>query len=71
MKLGKRFYLLKKRYNAGEVRLTFSRNDGSELKPHRKLNMLLVLSFHEKVSREAVKKEFDKMNRRYGKQENK
>lgn len=69
MKLGKRFSLLKKRYNAGEINMTFTRkDDGSELKPHRKLNMLLVLSFLGNVSKKAIDNEFNKMNRRYGKQ---
>ncbi|MBR5271835.1 MAG: hypothetical protein IKU25_00350 [Clostridia bacterium] len=49
--------------------MTFTRkDDGSELKPHRKLNMLLVLSFLGNVSKKAIDNEFNKMNRRYGKQ---
>lgn len=66
MKLGKRFSLLKKRCNAGAINMTFTRkDDGSELKPHRKLNMLLVLSFLGNVSKKAIDNEFNKMNRRY------
>lgn len=69
MKLGKRFTRLKRRYNAGSITMSFSKNDGTVLKPHRKLNMLLVLSFYGKVSKNAMKNEFDKMNLRNGKQE--
>lgn len=66
MKLGKRFSRLKRICNAATINMTFTKKDGTELKPHRKLNMLLVLSFYMKVNQKAVKKEFLKMNRRYG-----
>ena len=47
--------------------MTFTRkSDGAELKPHRKLNMMLVLSFNGKVNKKAIDEEFQKMNRRYG-----
>lgn len=67
MKLGKRFSRLKRRCNAGSISMTFTRkSDGAELKPHRKLNMMLVLSFNGKVNKKAIDEEFQKMNRRYG-----
>ena len=69
MKLGKRFTRLKRRYNAGSITMSFTKHGGEVLKPHRKLNMLLVLSFYGKISNKAMKNEFDKMNLKNGKQE--
>lgn len=63
MKLGKRFSRLKRRYNAGEIRMTFTSKDGKVvLKPHRKLNMLLVLSTIGPVNKKAALKEIEKFN---------
>lgn len=64
MKLGKRFARLKRCYNAASINMKFEKNDGTEVKPHRKLNMLLVLSTYMRVNKNAVKKEFEKFRKR-------
>lgn len=69
MKLGKRFARLKRCYNAATISMTFTKDDGTVVKPHRKLNMLLVLSIYMRVNKNAVKKEFQKMKRKYGNEE--
>lgn len=68
MILGKKFTWLKRRINAGSIDITFtSREDSSVLKPHRKLNMLLILHLtHMRVNKKAVNKELNKMLGRYG-----
>lgn len=67
MKLGKKFTRLKRIINAGSIDVTLtSREDGSVLKPHRKLAMLMVLSLHMRVNKKAVNKELNKMLGRYG-----
>lgn len=67
MILGKRFSRLKRSLNAGSINVTFTRKeDGKVLKPHRKLNMLLALSYYVTVNRKAMQEEVQKMKRRYG-----
>ena len=68
MKLGKRFTRLKRIINAGSIDCAFTRReDGLVLKPHRKLNMLLILHLtHMRVNKKAVNKELNKMLGRYG-----
>lgn len=65
MKLGKRFYHIKRKWNAATIQFSFTKKDGTELKPHRKLNQLLYLSMFEKVSKKAVKKEMEKFHKRH------
>lgn len=66
MKLGKMFSRLKRRYNAGSINVTFTGKDGKVLRPHRKLNMLMVLSMYMRVNQNAVRIEFEKFRRRHG-----
>ena len=67
MILGKKFSRLKRSLNAGSIDVTFTRReDGTVLKPHRKLNMLLVLSLSGKANRKATRIEVEKLFRRYG-----
>lgn len=65
MKLGKRFSRLKRIYNAGTISMTFTRKDGTVMKPHRKLNMLLVLSTIGAVNKKSALKEIEKFNNKY------
>ena len=65
MKLGKRFARLKRCYNAATISMTFTRKDGSIMKPHRKLNMLLVFSTIGPVNKKATLKEIEKFNNKY------
>lgn len=65
MILGKRFSRLKRRYNAGTISVTFTRKDGTVMKPHRKLNMLLVFSTIGQVNKKAALKEIEKFNNKY------
>ena len=60
MKLGKRFSRYQRRWGA-KIRITFTREDGTEIKPHRKLNMMLALSLKGGISMKAVKKEEAKL----------
>ena len=62
MKLGKRYSLLKKRYNAASVVATFTRrSDNEEMKISRKLNIMVVLSiFGVKINKKAYKRELNK-----------
>ena len=60
MILGKRFSRLKKslRYKAQSL---YVMEDGTEFKPHRKLNMMLALSFKGGINQKAFKKEEAKL----------
>lgn len=60
MKLGKRFSRYQRRWNA-KIRVTFTRDDGTEIKPHRKLNMMLALSLKGGINMKAFKKEETKL----------
>ena len=69
MLLGKKYTRLKRRLNAGELYVTFVTQDDKCIRLPRKLNMLAVLSIHEKVSPAAVKREIDKFERKLKQQE--
>lgn len=69
MLLGKKYTRLKRRLNAGELYVTFVTQDDKRIRLPRKLNMLSVLSIHEKVSPSAVKREIDKFERKLKQQE--
>ena len=58
MKLGKRFSRYQRRWGA-KIRVTFTREDGTVIKPHRKLNMMLALSLKGGINKKAFKKEED------------
>lgn len=60
MILGKRYSRLKRDVNAGSISVKLIGEDGREIKPHRKLNMLLVLSIQGKVNHKAVSREMKK-----------
>ena len=60
MKLGKRFSRYQRRWNA-KIAVTFTREDGTVIKPHRKLNMMLALSFKGDINQKAFKKEEAKL----------
>ena len=60
MKLGKRFSRYQRRWGA-KIRVTFTRDDGTVIKPHRKLNMMLALSFKGGINKKALKKEEAKL----------
>ena len=60
MKLGKRFSRYQRRWNA-KIAVTFTREDGTVIKPHRKLNMMLALSFKGGINQKAFKKEEAKL----------
>ena len=60
MKLGKRFSRYQKRWNA-KIAVTFTKDDGTVIKPHRKLNMMLALSFKGGINQKALKKEEAKL----------
>lgn len=60
MKLGKRFSRYQKKIN-GKASVTFTREDGTVIKPHRKLNMMLVLSIRGGINKKAFEKESEKM----------
>ena len=55
MKLGKRFSRYQKKIN-GKASVTFTREDGTVIKPHRKLNMMLVLSIRGGINKMAFEK---------------
>ena len=62
MILGKRFSRYQRRWNA-KIAVTFTREDGTVIKPHRKLNMMLALSLSIKggIRMKAFKKEEAKL----------
>ena len=60
MKLGKRFSRYQRRWNA-KIAVTFTREDGTVIKPHRKLNMMLALSLKGGINKKAFKKEEAKL----------
>ena len=60
MILGKRFSRYQRRWNA-KIAVTFTRDDGTVIKPHRKLNMMLALSFKGGINQKAFKKEEAKL----------
>ena len=61
MKLGKRFSRYQKKIN-GKASVTFTREDGTVIKPHRKLNMMLALSIRGGgINKKAFEKESEKM----------
>lgn len=62
MKLGKRYSLLKKRYNAASIVATFTRrSDNEEMKISRKLSIMVVLSlFGCKINKKAYIRELNK-----------
>ena len=60
MKLGKRFSRYQRRWNA-KASVTFTKDDGTVIKPHRKLNMMLVLSIRGGINKKAFEKESEKM----------
>ena len=60
MKLGKRFSRYQRRWGA-KIRVTFTKDDGTVIKPHRKLNMMLALSFKGGINKKAFEKESEKM----------
>ena len=60
MKLGKRFSRHQRSWNA-KASFTLTMKDGTVIKPHRKLNMMLVLSFGGGINKKALKKEADKL----------
>ena len=60
MKLGKRFSRYQRRWGA-KIRVTFTRDDGTVIKPHRKLNMMLALSFKGGINQKALKNEEAKL----------
>ena len=65
MKLGKRFSRYQRRWNA-KASVTFTKDDGTVIRPHRKLNMMLVLSIQGGINNKAFAKEeaklLEKMN---------
>lgn len=69
MLLGKKYTRLKRRLNAAELYVTFVTQDDKSIRLPRKLNMLAVLSIHEKVSPSAVSREIDKFKRKLKQQE--
>lgn len=60
MKLGKRFSRYQKKINA-KASVTFTREDGTVIKPHRKLNMMLVLSIRGGINKKAFENEQAKL----------
>ena len=69
MLLGKKFTRIKRSLNAGEYYVQFVTDQGKRIRLPRKLNMLVILSFHEKVSHAAVLRETDKFQRKLKQQE--
>lgn len=69
MLLGKKFTRIKRALNAGEYYVQFVTDQGKRIRLPRKLNMLAILSFHEKVSQAAVQRETDKFQRKLKQQE--
>ena len=60
LKGGKRFSRYQRRWYV-KIVVTFTREDGTEIKPHRKLNMMLALSFKGGINQKAFKKEEAKL----------
>lgn len=60
MKLGKRFSRYQRRWK-GKISVTFTRDDGTVIKPHRKLNMMLALSFKGGINKKALAREEAKL----------
>lgn len=63
MKLGKLFCRLKRRINTNAM-IIFTRDDGTQIRPHRKLNMMLVLSIRGGINKKALEKEIEKMHKK-------
>ena len=64
MLLGKKYTRIKRALNAGQLYVSFRAEDGTEIRLPRKLNMLAVLSIHEKVSKKATEAETRKFKRK-------
>ena len=69
MLLGKKYTRLKRSLNAGELYVQFVTKEDQPIRLPRKLNMLAVLSIHEKVSPSAVERETYKFKRKLKQQE--
>ena len=63
MLLGKKYTRIKRAFNAATFEVSFTRQDDSQIKLHRKLNMLAVLSMYGKVNQKAVERECVKLKK--------